>query len=131
MNQAIEFHDSTLSSISEKRGTVVLHFDKAYIHQSKGKPGIDNGTGWLQAIDIELTGAEIDSMPHDFPVDLDDGVIVINDESSKNGLALPVEASGEVKLNLKTVTGEELKITARHISSIEKSELEYVEEFNV
>jgi hypothetical protein len=131
MNQAIEFHDSTLTGVSQKNEKIILHFDQAYIHQSEGKPGIDNGTVWLQAIDIELTGAEIDSMPHDFPVDLDDGVIVINDESSKNGLALPVEASGEVKLNLKTVTGEELKITAQHISSIEKSELGYVEEFNV
>ena len=130
MNKAIELHDSILFSVNQKNGTAILHFDKAYVHQSEGKPGIDSGTGWLQSIDLEIAGTVIESMPKDLPVDLDDGYLVVHSTKTENFVDLPINMHGDIELQFMTASGEELKLTGKHISSIEKSELEYVEDYN-
>jgi hypothetical protein len=49
MNRHIELHDSRIARIDISPGAVQLQFDRAYLHQSTGRPGIDPGTGWTQA----------------------------------------------------------------------------------
>jgi len=130
MNKAIELHDSTLFSVTQKSGTATLHFDKTYIHQSEGRPGVDSGTGWLQSIDLEIADAVIESMPKNLPVDLNDGYLIVNGTKTENSVDLPIDTRGDIELQLVTAAGEELKITGKHIASIEKSELEYIEDYN-
>jgi len=81
MNKSIEFHDSTLSKITQVNTTIILHFDKAYIHQSEGIPGIDKGTGWIQAIDIQLSQANINILPEELPTTLNNGYIITIEKS--------------------------------------------------
>jgi hypothetical protein len=48
LNCSIEIHDSALNSV-ETQGTLLKLFIQAYIHKSKGVPGVDPGTGWVQS----------------------------------------------------------------------------------
>ena len=129
MNKSIEFHDSTLSKITQDNETIVLHFDKAYIYQSEGIPGIDNGTGWLQSIDIHLSQAKINILPKELPIDLYTGHFTLDNKKSDNGIDLPLNSYGNIEIFFITNFNEEIVITAKRVSSIEKSELEFVEDF--
>ena len=59
MNSEIELHDSVISEIHEIDRTMVVEFAPAYVHTSRGKPGLDAGTGWVQNARLRLTGATI------------------------------------------------------------------------
>ena len=131
MNKSIEFHDSTLSKITQDNETIVLHFDKAYIHQSEGIPGVDNGTGWLQSIDIQLSQAKINILPKELPIDLYAGYFILDNKKLDNGIDLPLNSSGKIEICFTTNFNEEIIITAKSVSSIEKSKLEFVEDFFV
>ena len=48
MNTVIEIHDSRVTEISNRNGTVIVHFQPTYLHKSEGRPGLDAGTGWVQ-----------------------------------------------------------------------------------
>ena len=123
MNKSIEFHDSTLSKITQDNEAIVLHFDKAYIHQSEWIPGIDKGTGWVQSIDVHLSQAKINILPEELPIDLDNGHFIINNKKLNNGINLPLNHSGKIEVYLITNINEEIIITAKSVISIEKSEL--------
>ena len=131
MNKSIEFHDSTLSKITQDHETIVLHFDKAYIHQSEGIPGIDNGTGWVQSIDIQLSQAKINFLPKNMPIDLYTGYFILDNKKLDNGIDLPLNSSGKIEICFTTNFNEKIVITAKSVSSIEESELEFVEDFFV
>jgi len=51
-NWAIEIHDSEIDSIAVIGDYVVLNFSSAYIHESEGRPGFDEGSGWTQRTSI-------------------------------------------------------------------------------
>jgi len=131
MNKSIEFHDSTLSKITQDNETIVLHFNKAYIHQSKGIPGIDNGTGWLQSIDIQLSQAKINILPKELPIDLYTGYFILDNKKLDNKINLPLNSFGNIEICFTTNFNEKIIITAKRVSSIEKSKLEFVEDFFV
>jgi hypothetical protein len=107
----------------------MLRFNKAYIHQSDGRPGIDDGTGWVQEIGLELTGSEIFKLPISMPEELVGGHILVNGELHDNGIKLPLKETGDIEIYLQTGMNEELRINAKSILSIEYGEMEYVEEF--
>src|SRR5262245_59103732 len=73
MNSEVEIHDSTLASITPDGHDLVLCLAPAYVHRSAGRPGIDQGSGWLQDIDLVISEAVVESLPSEFPVDLSDG----------------------------------------------------------
>ena len=64
MNSIIEIHDSTVAEISERDGTVIVHFLAAYLHKSEGRPAFDSGTGWAQEARLIFSEASVSG---DFP----------------------------------------------------------------
>jgi hypothetical protein len=124
-NRAIEFHDSTLGSIRESDGKTIVRLDRAYIHESEGRPGSDAGTGWGQAIDIELDEATIEMSPNKLGVWISTGYMAVKHD---NLLDLPCEIRGEIELYFLTAENEELRIKARGLRTVEVGEPEYIEE---
>ncbi|MBT8357146.1 MAG: hypothetical protein KJO61_05180 [Deltaproteobacteria bacterium] len=131
MNRCIEIHDSTLFEVIEDDEKIILRFNRAYIHQSEGKPGIDSGTGWGQEIALELTKAKIIVHLKSIPVNLTNGYIKIGQIISQNCIDLPIKESGNIELWFQTVQNEEIKIRAQTIISRELNKAEYIEEFKV
>jgi hypothetical protein len=52
-NAAVEIHDSTLERIEHEGDDIVAVFS-AYVHRSAGRPGIDAGSGWSQALHLRF-----------------------------------------------------------------------------
>jgi hypothetical protein len=60
-NRAIEFHDSTLLSVTIE-ADVHIHLS-AYVHESEREPGRDGGTGWEQNVEFLLKNAVVETAP--------------------------------------------------------------------
>ena len=100
MNLAIEFHDSELTSMG-KRGDVLQLRLNAYIHKSEGRPGVDAGTGWWQDTQITVERGVVEGPITNWPAEMYDGVLEIDGERFDNGVPVPFERVGEVRLTLK------------------------------
>ncbi|MGO9446629.1 MAG: hypothetical protein ACLPXB_17925 [Thiobacillaceae bacterium] len=71
MNWVLEFQDSRITSVSTNRGALALNFSAAYLHKSKGVPGLDAGTGWVQEAVLTFLGASSDG-----PIDIGEGWMI-------------------------------------------------------
>jgi hypothetical protein len=129
MNSEVEIHDSTLASITRDGCDLVLSLAPAYVHRSPGRPGIDQGSGWLQDIDLIIFGAVVESLPTEFPVNLSDGSFSIGEVRWDNVIPLPLVVSGTVSLSAVTCFGEFLTVRGTGASSMTRGELQYLEEF--
>ena len=98
LNCAIELHDTELSSIKERRRTVVVSFSGAYLHKSTGKPGWDAGSGWVQAAELVFKDAALPIVSADLPEDVSQGDLTIGTETLHNVIPLPLDYVGPVKL---------------------------------
>ena len=51
--QFVELHDSELAILwYEQNGEAILIFSDLYIHESEGRPGVDEGIGWFQRAEL-------------------------------------------------------------------------------
>ncbi|HET7105816.1 MAG TPA: hypothetical protein VFI38_03335 [Candidatus Acidoferrum sp.] len=99
-NRCIEIHDSVLNGIAISGHISELHFSSVYIHQSDGKPGVDQGVGWFQEAVLRIFGARTpDSLPQ-FPIDLMDGQTVLGQLVSENEIPYPLNHQGKFELRL-------------------------------
>jgi hypothetical protein len=94
MNSEVEIHDSTLASITPDGRDLVLCLAPAYVHRSAGRPGIDQGSGWLQDIDLVISEAVVESSPSGFPVNLSDGSFSDGEVRWDNSIPLPLAVWG-------------------------------------
>ena len=129
MNKALEIHDSTLSEIKKYRSSATLCLSKAIMHHSKGDPGVDKGTCWLQSIEIQLENARILNEPEDIPNHLDFGYFIINGTKYTNVIKTPFKESGEIEVIFETFFGNELRINAEKIIIIEIGKNQYLQDF--
>jgi hypothetical protein len=114
-NRAIEFHDSTLDGVEREGADLALRFSAAYIHQSEGKPGVDAGSGWVQAVRLHISDASLSGEILDLPCDLWDGSISLDNERFDNCVPIPLDYRGRVEVNLEqdgklTVIGTRLRV---------------------
>ncbi len=128
-NRAIEIHDSILDSISVSDGRAVLHFPKAYIHQSTGTPGRDVGSGCVQEVLLLIDNAVVEGSFSEFPRDLLDGHIKIGAIVSRNMIPIPLHHEGSVELRLESWDDEVILITGSSAELELIGEPKYVEEF--
>jgi hypothetical protein len=129
MNRAIEFHDSTLKEVKIEGSNVKICFDKAYVHQSDGVPGLEKGTGWEQKINILLYEASVEKCPDDLPNDIDTGYIIVNNQKSINLLRLPLQCEGEIEIVLFTIYGKELRVKSKKLQTQELDKAIFLEDF--
>jgi hypothetical protein len=129
MNSEVEIHDSTLASITPDGRDLVLCLAPAYVHRSAGRPGIDQGSGWLQDIDLVISEAVVESSPSGFPVNLSDGSFSDGEVRWDNSIPLPLAVWGTVSLTAVTCRGEILAVRGTGASSVARGDARYVEEF--
>jgi hypothetical protein len=129
-NRAIEIHDSVLASIDKKGDRIEIGLGPAYVHQSPGIPGIDPGTGWVQAVTLVLEGGSVEGQVEEFPCDLTDGTLTIDERTSPNMLVLPLNQTGKIILTLQAMwSGNVITFRGNRIFAIMNGEPEYVENF--
>jgi hypothetical protein len=130
MNSKIELHDSEVSRIHEIGRSVDIEFSPAYVHKSRGKRGIDAGTGWVQNARLRFTGATVSGDRPSLPVTLWDGSLLVGGLEHDNVVPIPLAARGPVELRLVFASGQEIVVSAESIELELIGEASYVEEFS-
>lgn len=126
----IELHDSTISGIVFMAHSLVVRFRPGYIHRSAGRPGFDPGSGWVQDIDLIFENARLESGFTQFPFDLWDGSVSVDDVIFNNEIPFPIDARGEIRVSFKNRKGEIMVINANRMSVRTVGRARYVEEFH-
>jgi len=100
MNTIVELHDSTVAEIEMRDGTIIVHFQPAYLHRSKGRPGYDAGEGLVQEARLIFLHATVSGDIPTFPRDIVDGTFVIGEEWHENSVPVPLESTESIRLHL-------------------------------
>jgi hypothetical protein len=129
MNITIEIHDSTVAEISERDGTVIVHFVPAYLHKSEGRPAFDSGTGWVQEVRLIFSGASVSGDFLDWPCDIMDGEIILGGERHRNLIPVPLEVSTPTELRLICDSVHTVTVSGRGVRLELVGEPRYVEDF--
>ena len=131
MNRLIELHDSRVGAIAEV-GTQIILFLRAYLHCSEERPGIDAGTGWIQAAAIVFDEAVIEGKIPELPATVGDGSFKLDGRELPNEIPVPLDQSGEISLALSLyndTTNAKVLIQGNKANLILLGEAAYVEDF--
>jgi hypothetical protein len=128
-NSAIEIYDSTLASVTDNGGHVVIELKPAYIHRSTGTPGVDPGGGWAQDVIVRVENGTIDGDVPEMPCDLWEGSLQVGNQTIENIIPLPVDYQGAVKLILVAQDESRLVVQGSGISATLTGEPKFIEEF--
>ena len=126
---AIEIYDSTLGSVMESGGHIIISLNPAYIHRSTGMPGVDPGGGWAQDVVLRLENGTIDGSVPEMPCDLWEGNLQVGNQKIENIIPLPLDYRGIVKLILVTQDESRLVVQGSGISATLTGEPKFIEEF--
>ncbi|MBZ5511137.1 MAG: hypothetical protein LAN70_08190 [Acidobacteriia bacterium] len=128
MNSAIEIHDSYLTSIAKRGDALELRFD-AYIHKSEGTPGVDAGTGWSQDVILIFGNGTVEGEIAEWPADLNDGTLEMDDESSENIIPIPLDRRGTIQLTLRPKCDDPIVVRGTDVRLQLQGAPTYVENF--
>ena len=126
---AIEIYDSTLTSVTDEGGHVLVDLTPAYLHRSTGTPGVDPGGGWAQDVILRIENGAIDGGLPEMPCDLWEGSLQVGDQKIENIIPLPLDYQGEVTLVLVAQDESRVVIRGSAISAILFGEPKFIEEF--
>jgi hypothetical protein len=126
---AIEIYDSTLVSLADNSGHVVIELKPAYIHRSTGTPGVDPGGGWAQDAILRVENGTIDGSVPEMPGDLWEGSLQVGNQRIENIIPLPLDYQGAVTLVLVAQDESRVVIRGSAISAILVGEPKFIEEF--
>jgi hypothetical protein len=128
MNSTIEIHDSRVAEINECDGTVIVHFQPAYLHKSEGRPAFDSGTGWVQEARLIFSEASITGDFPEWPCDIMDGEIIVGDDRHDNLIPVPLEVAKRTELRLICDSVHTVRVVGRTVRLELVGEPRYVEE---
>ena len=130
LNAAIELHDSVLAEISRLESTVEIALRPAYVHQSVGQPGVDDGIGLVQNVAISVEKGSVTGDVGELPSDIFEGEFEVGRQAFPNMIALPCDVAGSVTLTLfLSPDNRKLVIHGRRITIRLDGQASYVEEF--
>ena len=115
MNAAVELHDSTVAGIVQRDGTVIVHFQPAYLHKSQGRPGYDAGTGWVQDARLLFDDASVSGGIPDLPCAIMDGEFVVGSEKHANSIPMPLAFTEPAELRLVFDTVHTMTVKGRSV----------------
>ena len=98
-NEAIELHDSVLERIDAMEAECIVVL-RAYLHRSSGVPGVDAGTGWIQACHLHFRDGRTSGNVAEFPMEILDGSLETSSERIHNHLPLPIDHAGPATLEV-------------------------------
>ena len=128
-NQATELHDSTLGSLEQLDGAVVLQLRPAYIHTSDGKPGSDPGKGLVQDADLIVNKPMHVQQIDDRDILISHGSIRTSTEVHDNILPLPFVLNEQCAIHLSLADGQELTINGDAVHIALRGESTYLETY--
>jgi len=130
LNAAIELHDSVLAKITRLESTVEIALRPAYVHQSVGQPGVDNGIGLVQNVVISVHEGSVTGDVGELPSGIFDGEFEVGPHAFPNMIALPCDVAGSVTLTLfLSPDNRKLVILGKRITIRLDGQPSYVEEF--
>jgi hypothetical protein len=130
LNAAIELHDSVLAEISRLESTVKIALRPAYVHQSVGHPGVDDGIGLVQNVVISVEEGSVTGDVGELPSCIFDGEFEVGQHAFPNEIALPCDVAGSVTLTLfLSPDNRKLVILGKRITIRVDGQASYVEEF--
>jgi len=130
LRRMIELHDSKVAGIQKIGNQLIVFFSKAYVHQSKGEPGRDAGSGWVQAAALVFAeGMAVGDGIAEWPADIWDGHLVVEGVLLNNQIPVPFEEAGKVELRLQLDTPAEVTVRGRGVCLRMLGDPVYVEEF--
>lgn len=129
MSSAVELHDSVVTGVKVHEGNVVVRFSPAYLHRSKGSPGIDTGEVFTLDLDIVLDSATIHKPFTELPCELQGGTISTAGERFENCIPYPLNKNKPISAKLVDIYGREVHIDAQSITLRAASPEEYIESF--
>jgi hypothetical protein len=129
MNTVIEIHDSRVTEIANRNGTVIVHFQPAYLHKSEDRPAFDAGTGWVQEARLIFAEAAASGDYPEWPCDVMDGELIADGERHSNLIPVPFETSMLTELRLVCDSIHTVTVTGRGAKLELIGEPRYVEEF--
>jgi hypothetical protein len=127
-NAAVELHDSQLERIERRGGDCTLVLT-AYVHRSRGKPGVDSGSGWSQTVHFHVTGAHLEGATPVFPLRLAGGRLAARELQLTNLVPVPSSFTGPVRLELAGEGGESVRVLGEVAELALVGEARYVDEF--
>jgi hypothetical protein len=131
LNAAIELHDSVVAEISRLDGAVEIALRPAYVHQSAGRPGVDDGIGLVQNFVIAVEEGSVTGDVGKLPSDILDGEFDDGRQAFQNMIALPCDVAGSVTLTLfLSPDNRKLVILGKRIAIRLDGQASYVEEFH-
>ena len=128
MNEGLEFHDSVVQTIELRDGSLWVEFSSAYIHRSLGRPGVEDGEGYVQPARLVFTEARCFGNPAACGGQLSEGFLFV-DGNAVQLVPIPSSGNGKVQAELVFVTGEVLKVEASSFKCSSYGDARYVERF--
>ena len=130
LNAAIELYDSVVAEISRSENAVEIALRPAYVHQSTGQPGVDDGIGSVQNVVISLEEGSITGDVGGLPRDIFDGQFVVGHQAFPNVIALPCDIVGSVRLTVfLSPDNRKVVIIGKRITIRFEGQASYDEEF--
>ena len=129
VNTAIELHDSEVTGIAVQEGTVIVHFQPAYLHKSEGRPGYDAGTGWVQEARLILAAASVSGRVPDLPCPIWKGWFVVGEVKDDGLIGLPLDVTAPAELRMVFDDFHTVTVKARGVRLELVGEPRYVEDF--
>jgi len=128
MNECIELHDSMLVALFFNDGKTVISFSPVYIHRSRGTPGVDSGSVWLQSATLTITGTSLGPVA-EFPLRVSDGSLRIGDKLYSNCIPSCGMFNSPVELCMVLDSAESVIIRGDHLTIELHGEPSHLEDF--
>ena len=104
-------------------------FRPAYLHQSKCRSGIDSGVGLVQDAELTFSESSIDGNLPELPCGVMGGGIVISGTLHDNEIPIPLDAVGQIELQLKLDSVHSITIKGGGVRLKLLGQPKFVEEF--
>jgi hypothetical protein len=108
----IEFHDSTLTAITQSADGTAIEL-AAYVHRWERLGDQWRGTGWEQPVRMRTESAGGPLIVPALPADISDGELRAEGLTQGDLVPLPFEAPGDFALKLRMVGGGVIDIIGR------------------
>jgi hypothetical protein len=105
VNREIELHDTRIQRIELVGSSIVLWLS-AYMHESKGRPGLDRGTGWSLPARLVVENGKFDRPFSSPSLCVADGHVSVGDRRFDNCIPMPFDERGKIRLFLSGGEGE-------------------------
>ncbi len=89
-----------MAEISRLESTVEIPLRPAYVHQSVGQPGVDDGSGLVQNAVISEEEGSVAGEVGELPCDIFDGEFEVCQERPQSMIALPCDVAGSLTRTL-------------------------------